>query len=132
MLRFVKGLIALRKRHPSLQRRRFLSGRPKGESAMLPDISWQGSDGGPPKWDDPSTRTLAFTLAATQEGEGDLQILINMNDEPRAFKLQVSHGRTWYLALDTARAEPEDTVRDLHRALETLRHDPRTRDYFLA
>ena len=41
VLRFVRGLIALRKRHPSLQRRHFLSGRVR-EGCELPDITWHG------------------------------------------------------------------------------------------
>ena len=109
MLRFVRELIALRKRHPSLQRRRFLNGQTRSGS-RLPDIRWQGIDGTAPAWDDPDSRALAFTLAGTEADEEDLQILMNMSDEPQHFRLQVSDGRSWHLALDTARAAPQDIV----------------------
>lgn len=107
MLRFVRELIALRKRHPSLQRRRFLSGKPR-PNAPLPDIAWQGADGVPPEWDDPDGHTLAFTLAGTKADEEDLQVLINMGEEPQTFALRMIAGRAWHLALDTARPSPRD------------------------
>ena len=107
MLRFVRKLIALRKRHPSLQRRRFLSGQPRNGS-QLSDIAWQTPDGGPPQWDDPDSCTLAFLLAGRDPGEEDLQVLMNMSDEPRTFALCQSEGRAWHLALDTARGSPDD------------------------
>lgn len=107
MLRFVRGLIALRKRHPSLQRRRFLSGQPRNGS-QLSDIAWHTPDGGPPQWDDRDRCTLAFVLAGRDPGEEDLQVLMNMSDEPRTFALRRSEGRIWHLALDTARGSPED------------------------
>lgn len=107
MLRFVRELIALRKRHPSLQRRRFLSGQPRNGS-QLSDISWHLPDGEPPEWDDPEGCTLAFVLAGADLGEEDLQVLINTSDELRDFSLRQSDGRSWYLALDTARPSPED------------------------
>jgi len=107
MLRFVRELIALRKRHPSLQRRYFLSGQPR-KGSPLPDISWQGPDGGPPRWDDSDSHSLGFILAGARPGEEDLQILMNMGKVSQTFALQALDGRAWHLALDTARATPED------------------------
>jgi glycogen operon protein len=109
MLRFVRELIALRKRHPSLQRRRFLSGQPKNGSRAL-DIIWRGPDGGPPRWDDPHCRTLAFTLAGTDEDEEDLQVLINMGDDDQTFQLEGGDERAWHLAVNTALAAPQDVA----------------------
>jgi isoamylase len=110
MLRFVRELIALRKRHPSLQRRRFLSGKPRSGSSLA-DISWQGPDGGPPGWYDSDSRALAFTLAGTERGEENLQVLINVSDEPQTFVLRAPRGHAWCLALDTARGAPQDILR---------------------
>jgi len=107
MLRFVRGLIALRKRHPSLQRRRFLTGKPR-PGARLPDIGWHGPEGGLPGWNDPQGRTLAFTLAGTTEEEEILKVLMNMGEGNRTFALERFEGRTWHLALDTAKAAPHD------------------------
>jgi glycogen operon protein len=109
MLRFVTELIALRKRHPSLQRRRFLSGRPRNGAAM-PDIVWHGPDGEAPGWDATHRRSLAFVLSAVQEGESDLAVLLNMNTTPRRFLLESPPGRVWHRALDTARSSPDDIV----------------------
>jgi pullulanase/glycogen debranching enzyme len=53
---------------------------------------------------------LAFTLAATEEGEEDLQVLMNMSDQPQTFLLQAPTGRSWHLALDTARPTLQDIV----------------------
>ncbi|MEA3278520.1 MAG: glycogen debranching protein GlgX [Pseudomonadota bacterium] len=107
MLRFVAELIALRKRHPTLQRRRFLSGRARNGS-LLPDISWHGPETSSPQWDDPDGRALAFTLAGMDVTEEDLHVLLNMSDETQVFVLPVLSGRSWHLALDTDRPTPED------------------------
>ena len=109
MLRFVRELIAFRKRHPSLQRRRFLTGQPRKDSP-LPDISWQGTDGEPPQWDDPESHTLGFTLAGTKADEEDLQVLMNMGDKPQSFRLRAVEGLSWYPALDTTRETPQDIL----------------------
>jgi glycogen operon protein len=107
MLRFVTELISLRKRHPSLQRRRFLSGQPRNGSQRS-DIEWYGPDGELPQWDDPNGHTLAFSLAGMNAGEEDLQVLINMSEEPCTFALRGAGKRGWHLALDTAMTSPQD------------------------
>ena len=107
MRRFVTELIALRRRHPSLCRRRFLSGQPRSGS-RLPDVTWHGPDGREPAWDQPENACLAFTLAAVEEGEAHLQVLLNMDAEARHFVIPAIPDRVWHLALDTAQASPED------------------------
>ena len=57
MLRFVQHMIALRKRHPCLMRRRFLTGSPVNDRG-IPDVSWHGIDIGAPLWNDPDARVL--------------------------------------------------------------------------
>jgi glycogen operon protein len=105
MVRFVSELVALRKRHPSLRRRRFLSGRARN-GARIPDIAWYGEDGGPPDWDSPDCRCLAFTLAAIEEDELDLHIVLNFEEDARTFVVPRSAERVWQLVLDTSRGEP--------------------------
>jgi isoamylase len=109
MLRFVIGLIGLRKRHPSLQRRRYLSGRVR-DRVPHPDITWHGLEIGKAQWDDPTCQTLAFTLARMVDSEADLQVLLNMSVEARTFALPTLAGRVWHLAVDTARSAPGDLV----------------------
>lgn len=109
LVRFVGGLIALRKRHPSLRRRRFLTGepRPHGE---LADISWHGSEVGKPAWDDPEARRLAFTLAPVGPGESPLHVMMNMDARAGLFELPEIEGVTWTCLMDTGRAPPRDMV----------------------
>jgi pullulanase/glycogen debranching enzyme len=49
MLRFVKEMIAFRKRHPSLMRKHFLTGKKK-EKAPFPDVTWHGIKLNEPLW----------------------------------------------------------------------------------
>lgn len=107
MLRYVKEIIALRKRNPSLRRGRFLTGRAR-EGTAMPDIQWHGPELGTPPWDDPSARVLAFTLAPLHEGEAVLHVMLNMGEDHQGFQLPRLDGRRWYLAVDTHRLAPED------------------------
>jgi glycogen operon protein len=111
MLDVVRGLIALRRRHASLRRARFLTGRP-AEGQSLPDIRWHGPDLDAPPWDDPEGQTLAFTLAGTRPEEGPLHAMLNMSPNEVAFALPPLPGYRWHLAFDTLRQPlprpPED------------------------
>ncbi len=101
MLEFVRGLVALRRRHPSLKQERFLTGAPRNGQA-LPDIAWHGSELGDPGWDDPEARALAFTLAGVSPDEPHLHVMLNMGPQALDFAVPELPGRTWHLALDTA------------------------------
>lgn len=109
MLRFVRGLIALRKRHPSVRRRRFLSGRPN-QGSDLPDVTWHGTGLNEPPWDDPLSQQLAFTLGPVGPDEDLLQVLINMGERECHFELPVLASSRWYLALDTGGTSPADVT----------------------
>ncbi|QGU33151.1 glycogen debranching protein GlgX [Thermochromatium tepidum] len=100
MLEFVRAMIALRRRHPSLMRDRFLTGRPE-YGQTLPDISWHGTQLDQPNWDDPTRRVLAFTLAGRVEDEPPLHAMLNMDSVAHVFELPVIAGRHWCLAVDT-------------------------------
>ncbi|NOT10429.1 MAG: glycogen debranching protein GlgX [Methylococcaceae bacterium] len=119
MLRFVQNMIALRKRHPSIMRRRFLTGK-LVPGRNLPDISWHGKQLDAPLWDDPEARILVFTLAGFSESESDLHIVLNMSVQTETMELPVVSGREWCLAIDTSRLSPEDIVPPQdQRALQT-------------
>jgi glycogen operon protein len=107
MLRFVRELIALRKRHRSLRRQRFLTGRP-APGASMPDVSWHGERLHEPQWHDPGAQLLAFTLAATCGDETPLHIILNMSNDARAVAVPALEGYVWHRALDTALAPPQD------------------------
>jgi glycogen operon protein len=109
MLRFVRGLIALRKRHASLRRRHFLSGQPR-DGSDLPDVVWHGITPKDSPWADPQGRVLAFTLARARQVDDLLCVLINMDTEAKRFELPATKPCRWYSALDTGRASPTDLI----------------------
>ena len=105
MLHFVRQMIALRRRHPSLARRSFLTGEPGARG--LRDIAWHG-----PRADESpfgaTSRFLGFTLAGLDPEEEDLHVLANMSDRGESVELPTIAGRQWHLAVDTAREAPHD------------------------
>ncbi|WP_462329070.1 glycogen debranching protein GlgX [Thiohalocapsa halophila] len=102
MVRFTAGLIALRKRHRSLRRRHFLTAA---------DITWQALDGGPPAWEAPSCRELAFTLAGRATGEPPLHVLMNFGAKSRTCLLpRAPDKRPWAIAVDTGAPPPRDLL----------------------
>jgi len=109
MLRFVTHMIALRKRHPSLMRKRFLTGKVI-EGKNMPDVSWHGIELNKPLWHDPEARILVFTLAGIGDNEADLHIAMNMSDEIATVELPVIDGKQWCMALDTSLQSPQDII----------------------
>ena len=91
--RFVREMIAFRKRHPSLARSRF----------WREDVRWFGPRGPA----DMSSRTLAFLLRGGSAGDDDLYVMINGGPLTLPFVIQEPDA-LWCLAVDTARASPGD------------------------
>jgi glycogen operon protein len=119
MLRFVRGMIALRKRHPSVMRRRFLTGNP-ANGRELPDIRWYGLELSEPQWNDADSHLLRFTLAAVEENEADLHVILNLSTELLKPELPQIQGRSWHLCVDTALPSPDDiTSPDIAVAITT-------------
>ena len=109
MFCFTKGIIQLRKRHPCLMQRHYLSGAVTGVS-NLPDVSWHGKQLNKPQWADPSSRSLGCTLSRVEPEEEDLHILFNMSDNNLSMELPVLQGRKWHLAVDTSRTVSLDII----------------------
>jgi glycogen operon protein len=107
MLRFTRELIAFRKRHPSLCRQRFLTGRP-APASTLPDVAWHGERLNEPPWHDGNARLLAFTLAGMDADEKPLHAILNMWHEPRTVGIPSLSGLTWRREIDTSLAPPQD------------------------
>ena len=63
IFRFWKLMIDFRKRHPSLLRPHYFTG--KENERGLKDIDWHGCKLHSPGWDDPSARVLAFTMGGS-------------------------------------------------------------------
>jgi glycogen operon protein len=108
MLRFTRELIAFRRRHACLELNRFFEGRPPPGRA-IPDIAWHGTRLGESPWHGDG-RVLRFTIAGRGEGEEDLHVVLNVSGRAVEADLPVLPGRRWHVAVDTARASPEDVV----------------------
>jgi isoamylase len=101
MLRFVRGLIALRKRHRSLRRRHFLN---EG------DIRWYGLGSEPPRWGDPKAHELAFTLFGRDDDEPPLHVMLNFGAKSRAFLLPTMPGWRWAAVVSSWAPPPRDLI----------------------
>src|SRR5690606_28500363 len=134
-LEFCRGLIALRRRHPALQRHRFLTGRPVTGDTR-PDVAWFTPAGVEMTWEDwgHDARQVAMwlngDLAETgPRGEvivdGTLLVRINASDQPSAQVLPDERwAAAWTLVLDTASAAAPPSTR--YPAGGTVQMGPRT------
>ena len=115
MYRFMKLMIAFRKRHPSLMRRRFLTGR-KQQGRGLADITWHGTKLHKPLWGDAYARFLAYTLGSDTDKEEDIHVILNMSESQEMASLPRIAGRTWYVTVDTSQTSPLD----IHKPYDRL------------
>ena len=108
MFRFTKKMISFRKRHPSLRRKQFLTGR-RVQGREFPDIVWHGKRLFEPEWLDSSSRFLGFTMSGITADEEDFHVLLNM-DEKESVEVElpgILWGK-WYLSVDTFNTPPEE------------------------
>jgi isoamylase len=105
VLRFVREMIAFRKRMRSVHRSRFFTGAQNERG--LRDVAWHGTRLDAPDWNDANARALAFTLAGF-DGDPDLHVMMNMHWDALDFDIPIVAGRQWQLAIDTAAASPAD------------------------
>jgi glycogen operon protein len=111
-LRFVREMIALRKRHPALRRPHFFRGTgPMGD--LEPDVVWHGVEPHQPDFS-ATSRSLAFALdgrATAREPDRDFYVACNAWREPLAFRIPASpSGRAWRRVVDTSLPSPADIV----------------------
>ncbi len=114
LLAFTQSLIAFRKRHPVLRRRRFFQGR-RIRGSEVKDLAWFRPDGKEmtdEDWGSGYARSLGLRLAGDAIEETDergqpiqdetLLILLNMHHEPLTFTLPAhKRGVRWVPVLDT-------------------------------
>ncbi|HQX63091.1 MAG TPA: hypothetical protein PK593_06485, partial [Thermomicrobiales bacterium] len=124
LLSFTKRLIAIRKRHPVLRRRRFFQGR-RVYGSDIRDITWFRPDGKlmtDDEWDAGWIRTLGMRLAGDALGDVDergepivddtLLILASAHHEPIDFMMPgVQPGVEWELIFDTSSPGPNEQPR---------------------
>jgi isoamylase len=101
MLEFVRGMIALRRRHPSLTSNTFYTGNPT-PGRNVPDIIWHGVRLNEPAWHDGNCQFLAFTIAGLTANEPDLHVILNLADATVDASLPRLQGREWFPVVDTA------------------------------
>jgi glycogen operon protein len=115
--RFTKEIIAFRKRHPSLRRARFFTGRDNALNG-IPDINWHGTALNKPDWSKKS-RSLACLIDGSrletdaEYDDNDLYLIFNASEKSLAFSLpKLPSGRKWWRAIDTSLPSPQDIVPD--------------------
>ena len=98
MFRFLKGMIAFRKAHPSLARSRF----------WRDDVRWYGVD----RQVDLSycSRSLAFCLHGGSQQDRDIYVIINAYWEDLNFQIQEGEARAWMRIADTSKPSPLDLL----------------------
>ncbi len=116
MVNFVQQMIALRKRHPSIMRRQFLTGN-NVEGKNIKDISWHGTQINQPQWIEQETRLLAYTLAGMHADEADLHIVMNMSDEKASVDVPLISGKEWCLAVNTSLPSFHEVIPPQHQQL---------------
>jgi glycogen operon protein len=113
VVRFVSGLIALRRANPTLRRKDFLRGEPN-RPGELPDVSWYSAEGTGVIWErnDPS---LICVFGAPHRPEDPrsagrhLMLLLHAGEHPRTFTIPLAmQSIAWRRFIDTAAAPPLD------------------------
>jgi glycogen operon protein len=121
LLEFTRGLIAFRKQHPLLRRRRYFEGL-FVPGADIKDLTWfklDGTEVGDEEWANPEIRSLAMRLAGEaidereQEGgrisDETLLVLMNAFHEDLSFTLPEAGGTddcAWERLMDTEGPDP--------------------------
>jgi glycogen operon protein len=115
LLRFVRGLIALRRAHAVLRAGTFLTGE-CGAASDRPDVAWHGARVGAPDWG-AAAQALAMHLAgehATQPAhldsrDDDLYLAVNAGSTPVTFELpRPPAGSGWLRVVATWEESPRD------------------------
>jgi glycogen operon protein len=123
MYRFVKEMIAFRKRHPGFMRPEFYTGR-DGNYNAIPDITWFDEKGASPDWE-----KIGYNLALRVDGskaeiladqdDNDFFIMFNASIESTIFNLAPAPAKkNWFRAVDTSLFSPEDIL--AHGSEKTL------------
>ena len=106
LMEFFRKAIAMTRRFPVLQRRKFFLGKDLDDDGV-PDLTWYSPDLGSPDWQDPNARTVCVQLDASEDGTdfgvARLFFVFNAHYEPQRIKLpQLSADQTWHRAIDTS------------------------------
>jgi len=114
ILRFFQKTIALTRRYPALQCRKFFTSRDQNRNG-LPDLRWYGTNLDEPAWHDPELRTLCYLLNGSEApcDAGDYVLFLVFNADHRLRYVQIPAppaGKTWYRVMDTGLEAEEDIL----------------------
>jgi glycogen operon protein len=111
--RFIKEIIAFRRRHHGFMRPEFYTGR-DGNYNAIPDITWFNEEGDPPDWDGLGS-CLAMRLDGSRaeiladRDDNDFFIMFNAGEKSVDFVIcDPLEGKRWFRAVDTALPSPDD------------------------
>jgi isoamylase len=110
LLRFVKALIAFRRRQPNVRRGSFLTGKATAFDA-LPDVSWYGPNGKLIEWNanGPSLTSVFGTGGLDDPAARAVMIMLHAAGHPQHFVVpQPAANIKWRLFVDTAAPMPND------------------------
>jgi glycogen operon protein len=104
LLRFVRLLAQLRRRHIEFRRETFLKGA--ASRASVKDVIWlnaSGSEITAAEWHDPNLRAMAVWFGKQHNLQGRLLLLVNGGDGAQTFALPAAPaGEPWICQFDTA------------------------------
>ena len=113
--RFVKEIIAFRRRHPGFMRPEFYTGR-DGNYNAIPDISWFDETGNTTDWDKVGP-CLALRMDGSRadiladKDDNDFFIMFNGGGKTVNFKIcKPLPGKKWVRAVDTGLNSPDDIL----------------------
>jgi glycogen operon protein len=99
VFRFVRGMIAFRKSHPSIARSQF----------WREDIRWFGAKGTIVDLS-PGGQTLAYCLYGASQHDDDIYVMVNAGANEVSFRVQEGKFDDWMLVVDTNLPSPLDVV----------------------
>ena len=118
LVRFAQGLIAFRRREPTVRQKNFLTGLPR-KPGGLPDVMWFSPDGRPMEWPGNLHSLVCFLCAVppTPNEPGPFHHLLmffHAASEPGTFVLPqpVAH-LPWRLFINTSAEPPDDIYPEL-------------------
>ncbi len=116
VLTFFKKAIALTRRYPVLQSRKFFTGVDNNGN-RIPDIEWFGRNLDEPGWNDPELRTLCYLMDGGEDRSSGadyvLFIILNADFRPQSVRLpSPPGGKRWVRIIDTSRAAGEDFLEE--------------------
>jgi glycogen operon protein len=106
ILEFFRKAIAFTRRFPVLQRRKFFRGVDLNADGIT-DITWFGTNGGRPEWDNPELHALCYQLDGGEDASdrGDYQLFFILNADYRQQRVEIPRapaGKRWYRVIDTS------------------------------